>query len=199
MSDQIAHLTTTMGGVVLLFVVLIGMLAIAGGIVIYVLEEAMPGPRPVFRAGPRGIVDSMLLTASLLFGSRVRLPSGALSQPVASVCMAANTIVTVLLTASATVAIAAANNPTEIRGVDDLPGRTVVCPRGTAAQQYLLQNVVGVKIRYSEGVEATFDDFRNGNGDAFLYDRPVLLNWMQAEEASTGSSDYAVVGDSVLA
>lgn len=198
-AEQVAFLVQTMGGVVLLFAMLIVMLSFAGGIVIYVLEQVMPGPRPVFRDGIRGILDSMMLTSSLLFGGRMRLPSGALSQPVANVCTAANTIVTVLLTASATVAIAAANNPTEIRGVDDLQGRSVVCPRGTSAQQYLLSNVVGVKIILTDGVEAAFDAFRDGQGDAFLYDRPVLLNWIQSEEARDGETKYAVVGDTVLA
>jgi ABC-type amino acid transport substrate-binding protein len=198
-SDQVAHLSATMGGVVLLFAMLVGMLSLAGGVVIFVLEEALPGPRPVFRGGLRGLQDSIVLTASLLFGARVRLPSGALSQPVAGVCTAANTLVTVLLTASATVAIAAASNPTEIAGVDDLPGRTVVCPRGSSAQQYLLQNIVGVRIEYTDGVEAAFDAFRDGTGDAFLYDRPVLLNWMRREEARTGRRDYSVVGGSVQA
>jgi len=73
----------------------------------------------------------------------------------------------------------------------------VVCPRGTAAQQYLLQNVIGVDIVYTQGVESALDTFASGTGDAVLYDQPVLLNWMQSEEARTGKTEYVIVGDPV--
>jgi len=168
---------------------------VAMAIALFILERAAPGPRPVMRRGCfAGVRDSASLITQVLSGVGVRMPSGVLSGPAATVCSVSSALMTIVFTALATVALQSAAQFIAVDGFDDLAGKTVVMPRATTAETYVRTNGVGVKLRSTVTLDEAFDLFAGGTGDAMVYDKPILSSFVARDKLTAGSARFAVVG-----
>ena len=129
--EQAVETLRTVGGVVLNAIAAILVAVLVMAVAMFILERATPGPRPVMRRGCcAGIKDSAVLIMLLLAGVEIRMPSGALSRPAATLCSVSSAMMTIIVTAVATVALqSAANFITPSRASRTSPGAPWSCLR----------------------------------------------------------------------
>jgi len=165
-------------------------------IAMFILERSTPGPRPVMRRGCcAGIKDSAVLIMLLLAGVDIRMPSGILSRPAAALCSVSSAMMTIIITAVATVALQSAASFIAVSGFSDLSGKTVVMPRATTAEQYLAAHSAGHTLRSTDTLDEALSLFQDGTGDAMVYDKPILTSFVARDQALSGRTRFAVVGE----
>tara|TARA_Y100000780_G_scaffold190674_1_gene178465 strand:- start:433 stop:972 length:540 start_codon:yes stop_codon:yes gene_type:complete len=169
--DQAVATLTAATGVITSVVALVASAVLAMSIALFVLERAVPGPRPVMRKGCcSGIKDSGVLIMLLLAHVPVRIPSGMLSRPVAAMCSVSSSVLTIVVTAIATVALQSATNAADVTGIADLAGKSLLVPVASTAATFLDRNFLGAHVTPTATIDEALDRFRGGEGDAILYD-----------------------------
>ncbi|KAA0153060.1 hypothetical protein FNF31_06523 [Cafeteria roenbergensis] len=193
--DQAVATLTTATGVITSVVALVASAVLAMSIALFVLERAVPGPRPVMRKGCcSGIKDSGVLIMLLLAHVPVRIPSGMLSRPVAAMCSVSSSVLTIVVTAIATVALQSATNAADVTGIADLAGKSLLVPVASTAATFLDRNFLGAHVTPTATIDEALDRFRGGEGDAILYDEPVLAAFIGEDVKVSGSKRFTLVG-----
>ncbi|KAA0156053.1 hypothetical protein FNF29_01470 [Cafeteria roenbergensis] len=196
--DQAIATISAVGGVLASTIALILAAVLSMSIALFILERAVPGPRPVMRKGCfSGIKDSGVLIMLLLANVQVRIPSGMLSRPVATLCSISSSFLTIVVTAVATVALQSAASSVAITGFSDLSGKTLVMPAATTAAAYVDRNGVGITVTTTQTLDEALERFAAGEGDAMLYDQPILTAFIGTDAAETGRKRFSVVGQVV--
>ena len=196
--DQAIATISAVGGVLASTIALILAAVLSMSIALFILERAVPGPRPVMRKGCfSGIKDSGVLIMLLLANVQVRIPSGMLSRPVATLCSISSSFLTIVVTAVATVALQSAASSVAITGFSDLSGKTLVMPAATTAAAYVDRNGVGITVTTTQTLDEALERFAAGEGDAMLYDQPILTAFIGTDAAETGRKRFSVIGQVV--
>ena len=186
----------SIGGVAASLLALIAAGIVAMALAIFILERALPGPRPVMRKGCfAGIRDSGLLATQLLVGASARVPSGSLSRPVATCCSLASSLLTIVVTAIVTVSLQSASSATVVENFADLSGKTMLMPEATSAESFVNRNGVGIKLIPTASIGSALERFQAGEADSMLYDQPILSAFIGNDASEFGSKRFALVGE----
>ncbi|CAE7610638.1 unnamed protein product, partial [Symbiodinium sp. KB8] len=138
--DQAIATLTTATGVITSVVALVASAVLAMSIALFVLERAVPGPRPVMRKGCcSGIKDSGVLIMLLL-------------------------------------------------------AHSLLVPVASTAATFLDRNFLGAHVTPTATIDEALDRFRGGEGDAILYDEPVLAAFIGEDVKVSGSKRFTLVG-----
>ena len=99
-----------------------------------------------------------------------------------------------ILTALITMVLVINNSSNVIQGLSDLPGHTVIVPRGTTGEAFM-RTQAGIQTIVVDSVVEMFQKFADGQGDALVYDWPTLNSFIN-EQAKAGSTvSYELVGN----
>jgi len=184
----------TLGQAVGLFLGVIIVCTLAGGLIIVPLEECSRGP---VRAWPEHgdewtkFSAAVTITMLAMFGHDAVEPVGAFVRPALLFFKIMGPLLSIMVTALVTVYMLQESPLSEVRKFDDLTGNTVLVPVGSTAEDYMRRNGVGMYVETFESVDDTLEAFRRGRGDAVMYDFPIL------EYFATQNSEeslYRVVG-----
>lgn len=156
-------------------------LALAGGLVLLIAVAAHAVWWTERRDNPEFPQDYREGIAEALWWSSVTVVTGGeavkdirrpLSRVFALLWMVIGLFLLAFVTAQAAASLTVSELQTDIEGVDDLAGNSVVTVDGTVGQTYLAENNIG-----AEGlvdVDAALSAVASGDADAAVYDAPVL-------------------------
>jgi len=195
--SSMGKILQTLGTAIGLFIAVLIVLTIGGSLILAHAEMILPGPIEPWDTsswisnvlGAATVIQGTLLPGS---GSIIE-PYGTISKIVLSGFKSFGAILPPILTALITMILVINNSSGEINGFQDLPGKTVIVPTSTTALNYL--NIYGRDINKIEvnSVSEMLTRFANGEGDAVIYDWPILQNFIN-EQKSLSSINYQIVG-----
>ncbi len=171
----------------LLFAVFFAGLLVVGALVAFIER----GSNPDFdHFGPKAVLEGMwwgLVTAATVgYGDRVtRTTAG---RVIAAFWILFGVVFVAQLTATVTASLTAKELRSDIRGPDDLGGRTIVTVRGTTAASYLRDR--RLPATELDSVDEMVDTVAGGRADAAVYDAPVLAY----QVGRAGANRVALVG-----
>lgn len=196
--SSIGRILQTLGSAIGLFIGVLIILTIGGGLILSIAEIIMPGPIEPWDTsswfsslmGACTVIQGTLLPGS---GSIIE-PYGTISKIVLSGFKSFGAMLPPILTALITMILVINNSSGNINGFEDLPGKTVIVPTSTTANTYL--NIYGRDINKIEvsSVNEMLSKFANGEGDAIIYDWPILQNFIN-EQKSKSTISYQLVGN----
>ena len=196
--SSMGKILQTLGTAIGLFMAVLIVLTLGGALILAHAEMLMPGPIEPWDTstwlsnvlGATTVVQGTLLPGS---GSIIE-PYGTLSKIVLSGFKSFGAILPPILTALITMILVINNSSGEINGFQDLVGRTVIVPKATTALTYI--NTYGRDINKIEvdSVTEMLTRFANGDGDAIIYDWPILQNFINEQKASS-TENYQLVGN----
>ncbi|WP_085992892.1 glutamine ABC transporter substrate-binding protein [Oceanobacillus senegalensis] len=79
----------------------------------------------------------------------------------------------------------------EIKGIEDLEGKTIATRLGSTSSAYIKENIEGAEPNEYEQLDQAYLAVENGSADAVLYDAPNVKYYIQTE----GKDSLKVVGD----
>lgn len=196
--SSMGNILQTLGSAVGLFLSVLIILTIGGALILTVAEMIMPGPIDPWDTsswlsnfmGAATVIQNTLLPGS---GSIIE-PYGTLSRIVLSGFKSFGAMLPPILTALITMILVINNSSGTINSVDDLPGKTVIVPRASTALTYLSIYGRNIKQIQVNNVDEMLERFANGEGDAVIYDWPILQNFVNTQK-SISSISYQLVGD----
>jgi len=100
-------------------------------------------------------------------------------------------LLSILVTALVTVYMLQETPLSEVRNFGDLDGLQVLVPVGSTAEDYMRRTGIDVRVKAFESVDDTLEAFRRGQGDAVVYDFPIL-EYFANRNSEVGI--YTVVG-----
>jgi ABC-type amino acid transport substrate-binding protein len=194
--ETMVNIIETLGTAVLLYIAVAVILSVAGGLIFMYSEVLKPGPIDPWDMKSRcsSFSGAASATYGMLQNAAIIEPFGAISRNVALVFKTFGIVLTPILTALITVVLLLNSSSNMINNFDDLNGRTVIVPEATTAQTYMRIHGAGITQIVVPTISDALESFKNGNGDAVVYDWPVLQSFMMNQEQETGGSDYVVVG-----
>lgn len=142
--------------------------------------------KPYFRAIGEGLWVTMLIIATGEHGDRDA--AGVARRVLVPAMWLVGVVLIAQLTATVTSSQTVARLQSNIRGPDDLPGKTIGTVPGTTAAEYLTQR--GISFVDLTNANDGFRMLMQGDVQAIVYDAPTLQYWA----ARRGSGALAVVG-----
>ncbi|ADO67265.1 putative ABC-type amino acid transporter [Cafeteria roenbergensis virus] len=196
--SSLGNILRTLGSAIGLFIAVLIILTIGGALILSIAEMVMPGPIDPWDTsswlsnfmGASTVIQNTLLPGS---GSIIE-PYGTLSRIVLSGFKSFGAMLPPILTALITMILVINNSSGTINSVDDLPGKTVIVPRASTALTYLSFYGRDIKQIQVDSVEEMLNRFANGEGDAVIYDWPILQNFVNTQK-SVSTVGYQLVGD----
>lgn len=195
----IGRIIKTLGMAIGLFMAVLVVLTIGGSMILSVAEMSFPGPIDPWDTttyftnlmGASVVIQNTLLPGS---GSIIE-PYGKYSQIVLSGFKSFGAVLPPILTALITLVLVLNNSSNVIQGIDDLNGKTIIVPVGTTAEDYMRSKYVGVNRITVASVNEMFSRFAGGEGDALVYDWPILNSFINAQNSLQSTTKYELVGD----
>lgn len=195
----IGRIINTLGMAIGLFMSVLIVLTIGGSMILSVAEMSSPGPIDPWDTttyftnliGASVVIQNTLLPGS---GSIIE-PHGRYSQIVLSGFKSFGAVLPPILTALITLVLVLNNSSNVIQGIDDLNGKTIIVPSGTTAEDYMRSKYVGVRRVTVSSVNEMFTRFAAGEGDALVYDWPILNSFIKTQINLQSTHKYELVGD----
>lgn len=135
-----------------------------------------------------GIFEAFWWTVSCLATQAEEMPKTVWARILAVIWMFFAVIFIAYVTAALTANLTLQTLRGEIRGPDDLPGKTVATVGGSTAEAYLREQKI--RIRPFPTIKEAIDALEKGQAAAVVYDSPILLY----HTANEGKGQIAVVG-----
>ncbi|MFC2946982.1 transporter substrate-binding domain-containing protein [Virgibacillus sediminis] len=88
-------------------------------------------------------------------------------------------------------AIGVAADNEDIKGMEDLEGKTIATRMGSTSSAYIKENIEGAEANEYEQLDQAYMAVENGSADAILYDDPNVRYYIQ----TSGEGSLKVVGD----
>ncbi|MFC3041509.1 transporter substrate-binding domain-containing protein [Virgibacillus xinjiangensis] len=88
-------------------------------------------------------------------------------------------------------AIGVAADNEDIKGIEDLEGKTIATRLGSTSSAYIKENIEGAEANEYEQLDQAYLAVENGSADAILYDDPNVRYYIQ----TSGEDSLKVVGD----
>jgi polar amino acid transport system substrate-binding protein len=126
-----------------------------------------------------GIFEACWWAASTLATQADQMPRSALARVVAVIWMFASVVFIAYFTATVTSSLTLQQLRGDIKGPEDLPGKTVASVQGSTSVEYLRQR--NIDVAEFAKVEEAFQALQQGQADAVVYDAPVLLYYASHE------------------
>ena len=166
--------------------------------ILSVAEMSAPGPIDAWDTdtyfsnlvGASTVIQNTLLPGS---GSIIE-PYGFYSKIVLSGFKAFGAVLPPILTALITMVLVINNTSNVIQGVGDLPGHSVIVPRGSTAETFV-RSYAGIQSIVVPDVDTMFAKYAAGEGDALIYDWPVLNSFINQQKEAGSSVSYELVGN----
>jgi ABC-type amino acid transport substrate-binding protein len=196
--STITRIIGTLGTALGLFIAVLIVLTLGGAMILSVAEMSSPGPIDAWETdtymsnlmGAANVIQNTLLPGS---GSIIE-PYGFYSKIVLSGFKSFGAILPPILTALVTMVLVINNTSNVIQGVNDLPGHSVIVPTGTTAERFV-RGYPGIQAINVPDVNTMFTRFANGEGDALIYDWPILNSFINEQKKSGSSVSYELVGN----
>lgn len=135
-----------------------------------------------------GIGEGIWWAAASLLGSSDKMPRSVAGRVGAIIWVVTGIILISVFTASLTAEHTIHQLESDIRGVDDLPGKRIVTVEGTTAAQFLeAQRIIFSSV---PNIEEAYPLLLNDGADAVVYDAPVLQYYALTE----GKGRVTVIG-----
>jgi len=194
----IGRIMATLGTAIGLFAAVLVVLTLGGAMILSVAEMASPGPIDPWDtdtyfsnlSGAATVIQNTLLPGS---GSIIE-PYGFYSKPVLSVFKSFGAVLPPILTALITMVLVLNNSSNVIGGMDDLQGMSVIVPSASTAESYMRNYHAGVRRIVVPDVNTMFARFAEGEGNALVYDWPILISFMNQQKAAGDTTSYEMVG-----
>lgn len=188
----------TLGTTVGIFFSVVIVLSIGGGLLLSTTEELTPGPiqpwdiKTVYSRfmGAFTVTMAILLPGS----SAVIEPLGISSKLAKSPFQGFGALLGPILTSLTTLALVLNNQSSKINSFADLGGHTVLVPAATTSQTYMRTYGAGIDTIYTSSIGEALERFTAGEGDAVIFDWPVLQAWAYEQEQKYGQETMKVVG-----
>jgi polar amino acid transport system substrate-binding protein len=161
--------------------------AVAGHIV-WLFERRHPESLLANRSYFPGVFEATWWAASTLATQAEAMPRSAAARIIAVLWMFTAVLFVAFFTAAVTSSLTVQQLQGNIKGPDDLPGKTVATVRGSTSAQYLTQHQI-TPIEFNT-VEEAYELLEKGDADAVVYDATVLLYYASHE----GKGKVQVVG-----
>lgn len=196
--QTIGRIMGTLGTAIGLFTAVLIILTLGGAMLLSVAEMSAPGPIDAWDTdtymsnlmGAATVIQNTLLPGS---GSIIE-PYGFYSKIVLSGFKSFGAMLPPILTALITMVLVINNSSNVIQGVGDLPGHSVIVPTGTTAEDFV-RTYAGIQATVVPDVDTMFAKYAAGEGDALIYDWPVLNSFITKQAEAGSSTTYELVGD----
>jgi polar amino acid transport system substrate-binding protein len=120
-----------------------------------------------------GIFEACWWALSCLAAQADQMPRSAAARAAAVVWMFSSVVFLAYFTASVTSSLTLQQLRGDIRGPEDLPGKSVASVKGSTSVEYLKRRNIEA-MEYSK-IEEAYQALQSGQADAVVYDAPVLL------------------------
>lgn len=196
--QTIVRIMGTLGTAIGLFIAVLTVLTLGGAMLLSVAEMSAPGPIDPWDTdtymsnlmGAANVIQNTLLPGS---GSIIE-PYGFYSKIVLTGFKSFGAVLPPILTALITMILVINNTSNVIQGVNDLSGHSVIIPGGTTAETYVRSQRMGINVILVPDVDTMFTRFAAGEGDALIYDWPVLNSFITEQKELRSSVTYEMVG-----
>jgi ABC-type amino acid transport substrate-binding protein len=196
--QTLGRIMGTLGTALGLFMSVLVVLTLGGSMILSVAEMSAPGPIEAWDTdtylsnllGAMTVIQNTLLPGS---GSIIE-PYGFYSKIVLSGFKSFGAVLPPILTALITMVLIINNSSNVIQGVGDLPGHSVIVPVGTTSEAFV-RSYSGIQIISVPDVETMFVRYAAGEGDALIYDWPVLNSFINTQKQIGSSVSYELVGN----
>lgn len=136
-----------------------------------------------------GIFKSVWWAAATLATQAEEMPKGAWGRILAVLWMFTSVVFIAYFTATVTTSLTVEQLHSNIKGLDDLPGKRVATIAGSTSDNYLQQSKIE-PVTYQQ-IEPAFAALENNQVDAVVFDSPILLYYAAHE----GKGKVQVVGN----
>ena len=164
------------------FLLMIGMVIVLIAIpahIVWLLERRPSGGLLTKRSYFPGIFEAAWWAAATLATQADQMPKSASARFAAVVWMFSSVVFIAYFTASVTSNLTLQHLRGDIRGPEDLPGKTVASVKGSTSVEYLRQHNADV-VEFDK-VEEVYQALQSGRVSAVVYDAPVLLHYASHE------------------
>jgi polar amino acid transport system substrate-binding protein len=164
------------------FLLMIGMVIVLIAIpahIVWFLERRPSGSLLIKRSYFPGIFEAAWWASATLATQADQMPKSALARIAAVIWMFSSVIFIAYFTASVTSNLTLQQLRGDIKGPEDLPGKTVASVKGSTSVDYLRQHNAEV-VEFGK-VEEAYQALQQGQVSAVVYDAPVLLYYASHE------------------
>jgi polar amino acid transport system substrate-binding protein len=160
----------------LLIPLVLGIVVVIMGHIIWLVERKNPDFPDEYLPG---VGEGMWWAASSVLGAGDKMPRSTIGRISAIVWVIIGIVMISLLTANLTAENTISQLQSNIRGVDDLPGRTIATVEGTTSANWLQSQ--RLRFQSVERIEDAFALLLSNQIDVIVYDSPVLLYFANSE------------------